>query len=298
MGSRNGHQEMPFQWKAEKYLNLHLSFLVTFDPFVLPFCFLSRLLQIRGDMEREDARWSPVWMRKRSPLGGLSPLGIRQGKQDFSSYPAFSWSPLWYTVAVDTVDHFSCLPFLSTDSLVSGRPGLPKHKQAHTQACWWWLVKPDFPLLCTNFIEADIYFCSSSSPFISHSPQNNQGQVCPSLAAHASPAVPSLLSASLPAQLLPWSSAGSRAADVQSRMESSLALPCCVGSARLTEYILVCVWKFNSCSSGTQKTDLQRETILLFSPANHNHPFCPEKRRHISSSENLNFPASAPNENP
>lgn len=87
------------------------------------------------------------------------------------------------------------------------------------------------------------------------------------------------LPASLPAQLLPWSSAGSRAADVQSRMESSLALPCCVGSARLTEHILVCVWKFNSCSSGTQKADLQRKTTSLFSPANHHHLFCPEKER-------------------
>lgn len=170
-----------------------------------------------------------------------------------------------------------CLSCLLT--LASGRPGLPKHKQAHTQACWWWLVKPDLSLLCTSFVEADICFCNSPSPFISHSPWHYQSQVYPLLTAHASPAVPSLLPASLPAQLLPWSSAGSRAADVRSRMESSLALPCCVGSAQLTEYILVCLWKLNSCSSGTQKADLQRKTTSLFSPANHDHLFCPEKER-------------------
>lgn len=76
---------------------------------------------------------------------------------------------------------------------------------------------------------------------------------------------------------MPRGSLGRRAADVQSRMESSLALPYCVGSARLTEYILVCVWKFNSCSAGTQKIDLQRETTPLFPLANLDHPFLPRE---------------------
>lgn len=134
-------------------------------------------------------------------------------------------------------------------------------------------------MLCVSFAEAHVCFCHSSSPFISHSPPNNQGQVCPPLTAQASPAVPSLPPASHQAQLSPWSSAGSRAADVQSRKESSLALPRCVGSARLTEYILVCVWKFNSCNSGPRKTDLQREAAPLFPTANTTTLFCPDRKR-------------------
>jgi hypothetical protein len=81
-------------------------------------------------------------------------------------------------------------------------------------------------------------------------------------------------------------------------MESSLALPCCVGSARLIEYILVCIWKFNSCSLGTQETELQRETIPLFALAGHNHSFSPEKEGLGFSAESLHFPAIAPDGNP
>lgn len=117
------------------------------------------------------------------------------------------------------------------------------------------------------------------------------------LTTHASPAVPYLEPLHrYQAQSLPWSSAGSWAADVQSRMESSLALPCCVASATLTEYVLVCVWKLNSCSSGTQETDLPtRERPRHHFPQATATTLLAQRREGcISSAESLHFPARVP----
>lgn len=120
------------------------------------------------------------------------------------------------------------------------------------------------------------------------------------LTTQASPAVPYLEPLRrYQAQSLPWSSAGSWAADAQSRMESSLALPCCVASARLTEYVLVCVWKLNSCSSGTQETDLPtRERPRHHFPQPTTTTLLAQRREGcISSAESLHFPARVPRRN-
>lgn len=69
-------------------------------------------------------------MRGKVPLGGFG-CGARAGRWDSVPTPpprvVLTWCEL-HVVAVDTADHFS----LTAMSLVSGRPGLPQHKQALT----------------------------------------------------------------------------------------------------------------------------------------------------------------------
>lgn len=131
--------------KEGTYKHLHLPFFfffIDFDPFILPFHFLSRPLQITGDLGREEAIQSPrVNEEQGAPLGGLA-LGARDKTKRISAPTAVPsaggcWSPLCGAPLCTVAFNMELTAFsLSADSLVSGRPGLPKHKQAHTQACW------------------------------------------------------------------------------------------------------------------------------------------------------------------
>lgn len=118
-----------------------------------------------------------------------------------------------------------------------------------------------------------MYFCNSLSLSVLFLPQIIKAK-CVHSNCPACPAVTSLQAASLPGTESAWHSAGRRAAGAQSRIISRLAPPCSVGSARLTEDRLVCVWKLSSCSSGTPKTDLQGETGCC-SPSPPRPPFLP-----------------------
>ena len=69
-------------------------------------------------------------MRGKVPLGGFS-CGAQAGRWDSAPTPpprvVLTWCEL-HVAVMDATDHFS----LTAMSLVSGRPGLPQHKQAHT----------------------------------------------------------------------------------------------------------------------------------------------------------------------
>lgn len=167
------------------------------NPLFFPFSFLSRPLQINADKGREDALWNPCMNEVQMPSGMTQALGAPV-KANVVSAPALSSachlcvlhsSAWWPSTELTTL---SCLLALQQ---VGGQAYLNLNR-TH-KGMLMTTSKTRLFLLRTSFVEADVCFYNSSSLSPSHSPQNNQGQVCAPLTVHASPAVSCLLPALL-----------------------------------------------------------------------------------------------------